>query len=150
MAHISTPQVYFFLHKVSFPLKQRRKLKSFLNQLFRSEGKTLEYLNCILCSDSELRSINKKYLGHDSYTDVVSFDLSSRPNQVEGEVYISVKRVKENAASLKVPPAEELCRVLFHGALHLCGYKDKSPSDKKVMREKEEQSESRAKGGDCC
>lgn len=95
-------------------------------------------LSYIFCSDSYLLVINQQYLEHDDYTDIITFDLSSSPKEIVGEVYISIDRVKENAHELSVSFNTELHRVIFHGALHLCGYKDKSIKDASVMRFKED------------
>lgn len=97
----------------------------------------LTSLNYIFCTDKFLLNINRKYLDHDDYTDIISFDLSSDKGEVEGEIYISLDRVKDNAKKFGRSFKEEVARVLFHGALHLCGYKDKTKSQKKQMREKE-------------
>jgi rRNA maturation RNase YbeY len=112
-------------------------LKRFIQTIFRREGKKLKSLNYVFCSDEELLKINKTYLKHDFYTDIVTFDLSENSRQVTGEVYISVDRVRENANLFKTTLREELLRVIFHGALHLCGYEDRSPRQKALMRRKE-------------
>ncbi len=101
------------------------------------EKRALKSLNIIFCSDKELRQINKSYLGRTYFTDVISFDLSDDA-AVEGEIYISVERVRENARNLNESVSKELKRVIFHGILHLCGYKDNSSSDKLAMRRKED------------
>ena len=121
-------------------LKNRQSLKVFIHQLFKTEGKSLQSLDIIFCSDEYLLEINNKHLQHDYYTDIITFDLSD-PNstQTTGELYISVERVKDNALSLHTKFSIELLRVVFHGALHLCGYKDKAPKDIKRMREKEDE-----------
>ena len=119
-------------------LKNRRSLKVFIKQLFEREGKSILSLDIIFCSDEYLLEINNKHLQHDYYTDIITFDLSD-PNstQTTGELYISIDRVKDNALSLQAKFSIELLRVVFHGALHLCGFKDKTPTDIKRMREKE-------------
>ena len=121
-------------------LKNKRSLKSFIRQLFEREGKSILSLDIIFCSDEYLLDINNKHLQHDYYTDIITFDLSD-PNstQTTGELYISIDRVKENALSLQTKFSIELLRVVFHGALHLCGFKDKTPTDIKLMREKEDE-----------
>jgi probable rRNA maturation factor len=119
-------------------LKQRKDLKNFIIQLFATEGHALQSIDYILCSDTELLEINRKFLQHDYYTDIITFNLSDAP-QIVGEVYISTDRVKENAKHFGIPFSEELYRVMFHGALHLCGYKDKKASEKKEMRAKEDE-----------
>ena len=121
-------------------LKNRRSLKVFIKQLFEREGKSILSLDIIFCSDEYLLEINNKHLQHDYYTDIITFDLSD-PNSTQtiGELYISIDRVKDNALSLQAKFSIELLRVVFHGALHLCGYKDKTPTDIKRMREKEDE-----------
>lgn len=121
----------------SISLKGKNIIKRLIIEIFISEGKNLNTLNYIFCSDTFLLGINKKFLKHNDYTDIISFDLSES-NNITGEIYISVERVKENAFTQDVSFKNELCRVIIHGALHLCGYKDKKKSEITVMREKED------------
>ena len=118
------------------PLNDRRALKSFLASLFKREGKKLTSLNIIFCSDQRLLAINQDFLGHDYYTDIITFNLGT-DTAIEGEIYISVDRVRENARQLKQNLKTEIHRVIFHGALHLCGFRDKSAGEIALMREKE-------------
>ena len=118
-------------------LKDRTKLKWFIENLFEKEKQGLGNLSYIFCSDEHLLKVNIEFLKHDFYTDVITFDLSSTGADTEGEVYLSVDRIKDNAKQLGVPFKEELHRVIFHGALHLCGYKDKSKTHQAQMREAE-------------
>lgn len=121
-----------------FAFNRKGELKTFVERLFQLEGKELESINYIFCSDSYLLEINKSHLNHDDYTDIITFDLSeSKQSPTIGEIYISTERVKENATKFNVPVSQEIMRVIFHGALHLCGYKDKLPKDVKMMRAKE-------------
>ena len=130
------PINFYFEQKVT--LKNRKQLKLFIASVFKGEGKALSSLNYIFCNDEALLKINKQYLGHDYYTDIISFDLSeTKADPTIGEIYISVDRVKENAKDLSVPLSQELHRVIFHGALHLCGDKDKTAKQQKLMRTKE-------------
>lgn len=129
-------QFYFLDRKPA--LKERTRLKLFIERLFIIEKKRLGNLSYIFCSDEYLLNINKDFLKHDFYTDVITFDLSSSKFEIEGEVYLSVDRIKDNAKQLGVSFKEELHRVIFHGALHLCGYKDKRKTDIVLMRKKEE------------
>ena len=119
-------------------LGNRVVLKSFLEKQLKKEGIRIECLQYVFCSDKYLLEINKQFLNHDYYTDIISFDLSETKGQLIGDVYISVDRVKENAKTLKNTQNNELLRVIFHGALHFCGYKDKKPSDAKLMRTMED------------
>src|SRR5690606_38399718 len=96
-------------------------------------------LQYIFCSDPFLLDLNQRFLQHDELTDIISFDLGDQPDKLSAEIYISIDRVKENAQSLGIPYEKELHRVLFHGLLHLLGYKDKSPEDKQRMRKAEDQ-----------
>ena len=126
---------------VSVTLRYRATLKEILTALFKRESTKLNSLQYVFCSDEYLLSINREFLNHDEYTDIVTFDLSQTPAKdgVEGEIYISLDRVRENADGLGVSVQEELLRVIFHGALHLCGYKDKTRAQAKTMRAKEEE-----------
>lgn len=131
--------IHFTAHEVTVDLKKRNRLKGFLKALFAKEGQTLRNLQYVFCSDSYLLEINQEFLQHDTYTDIITFELSPVPEVTEGEVYISIDRVRENASRFKVSEETELHRVIFHGALHLCGYKDKSRKDAALMRQKEEE-----------
>jgi rRNA maturation RNase YbeY len=119
-------------------LANRVALKSFIEKRVKKEGYTIDSLTYVFCSDKYLLKINKDFLSHDYYTDIISFDLSEVPGQLIGEVYISVDRVKDNAKTHGTSLKEELHRVIFHGALHFCGYKDKKPTDAKKMRQMED------------
>jgi rRNA maturation RNase YbeY len=128
--------IHFFEEDIAVPLKEKRALKAWLKQLAAEEGKKIVELNYIFCSDSYLLEINKQYLNHNTLTDIITFDQSEKPNQIEGDIYISYERVLENGRTLKTEE-NELYRVIAHGLLHLCGYKDKSEEEEKTMREKE-------------
>lgn len=130
-------KINFFSHDRNPALKNRRKLKFFLENLFLNEKKKLSHLSYIFCSDKYLLGINNDFLKHDFYTDVITFDLSTTKNEIEAEVYLSTDRIKDNARQLGVSFNEELHRVIFHGALHLCGYKDKKKTNKQQMRSAE-------------
>ena len=119
-------------------LGNRMALKAFIEKAIKKEGLDIEALQYIFCSDKYILGINKSYLQHDYYTDIISFDLSETRGKLIGEVYISIDRVKDNAITHKTSFKEELLRVIFHGALHFCGYKDKKPSDIKKMRAQED------------
>jgi probable rRNA maturation factor len=121
-------------------LPAKTKLKAFITSLFTSEGKSVGSLNYVFCSDDYLLDINQKFLQHDYYTDIITFDLSEPDDEaISGEVYVSVDRIKDNATVTKSEFADEALRVIFHGALHLCGYLDKKKSEIALMRDKEEQ-----------
>ena len=119
-------------------LRFRTKLKAFINKQCLKEGVHIETLQYVFCSDTCVLDINKRYLNHNFYTDIISFDLSEQKGQLIGDVYISVDRVKENAKIEGQHYTHELLRVIFHGALHFCGYKDKKPVDARLMRTMED------------
>lgn len=133
----SKSKVYFFFQQIEPGLKNRTALKSFIEKLFKKEGKKLRSINYIFCSDKDILKINKQYLKHDFYTDIISFDLSES-DQIVAEIYISTERVRENAKSLGTSFISEIHRVIFHGALHLCGYGDKTKSENVEMRKRED------------
>jgi rRNA maturation RNase YbeY len=114
-------------------------LKTFITSLFKKEKKALANITYIFCSDAYLLQINRDFLAHDFYTDIITFGLSEEGHPIEAEVYISLDRVKDNARTLGATFREETLRVIFHGALHLCGYKDKKKSEISLMRQKEGQ-----------
>ncbi len=119
-------------------LTNRTLLKSFIEKQLRKEGIAIEALQYVFCSDDYLLHINKQFLNHDYYTDIISFDLSEEKGVLIGDIYISIDRVKENAKTHGNKYIHELLRVIFHGALHFCGYKDKKPADAKLMRSMED------------
>ena len=129
--------VTFHVENISFKLSNRQRLKTWIKQVVADEAKTLGDVSCIFCSDDHLLSINKTYLNHDYFTDVVTFDYSER-QVVSGDIFISVDTVRTNAQKYSVSFENELCRVMVHGILHLCGYKDSSKSEKLAMRERED------------
>ena len=120
-------------------LSGKTRLKSFIASLFKKEKQTLGSLTYVFCSDAFLLRMNRDFLQHDYYTDIITFGLSEKGQPIEAEIYISIDRVKENATTLGITFADEACRVIFHGALHLCGYKDKKKSEIAIMRDKEDQ-----------
>ena len=119
-------------------LRFRTKLKAFISKQCQKEGVRIEALQYVFCSDAYLLDINKRFLNHDFYTDIISFDLSEQKGSLVGDVYISIERVKENAKTEGNLYMHELLRVIFHGALHFCGYKDKKSADVMVMRSMED------------
>jgi probable rRNA maturation factor len=129
--------VLFFSVKTQFKLKNPRKTSLWLGRICQSGGRELESLNYIFCSDAYLVDLNKKYLKHSTLTDILTFDYSDS-TRINGEIYISIPRIKENAKIFKQSFDSELRRVLSHGLLHLLGYNDKTKSQKAEMRRKEE------------
>ena len=130
--------IFFNNADKSTSLRFRTKLKAFINQQCLKEGVHIETLQYVFCSDKFLLDINTRYLNHNFYTDIISFDLSDKRGQLVGDIYISIDRVKENAKTEGQLYIHELLRVIFHGALHFCGYKDKKPADVKMMRSMED------------
>jgi rRNA maturation RNase YbeY len=123
---------------VNLKLPSKTALKKFITTSFESETRKKLAVNYVFCSDDFLLRINQDFLKHDYYTDIITFPLSETDKKVEAEVYISIDRVKENALKLKVSFEQELHRVIFHGILHLIGYKDKTATQKEAMRKAEE------------
>ena len=130
--------VNFFYQGVQFSFADRRKLKEFLAKLFYKEGERLEELNIIFCTDEDLLEMNRSFLQHDYYTDIITFPLSLKDQPIQAELYISIDRVRDNAHQGNGSFKEELHRVIFHGCLHLTGYGDKSSQQIKKMRERED------------
>lgn len=120
-----------------FYFPARIALKAFLTNQIGKEGRAIDTINYIFCSDSYLININRSFLDHDTYTDIITFELSGKNEPLIADIYISVERVAENATSYKTTFQQELHRVIFHGALHLCGFKDKSKAQSTMMRVKE-------------
>ena len=131
------PKVNFFSDTASPDIRNRKELKHFIISIFRTERKSLELLNYVFSDDRSLQLINKEYLNHRGLTDIITFRLSGENEPLIGEVYISVDRVRDNAREFGASFKNELHRVIFHGALHLCGFKDKTKSEIRKMREKE-------------
>lgn len=123
----------------SLTLPGKTLVKGFIRSLFTKEKATLKSITYVFCSDKFLLQINRDFLQHDFYTDIISFPLSEKGEPIEAEIYISTDRVKENALIHGKTYKNEMNRVLFHGALHLCGYKDKKKSEIVRMRKKEDQ-----------
>ena len=120
-------------------IKERVRLKKFIHKIFFSQGKIPCNISIVFCTDTFLLDINNRFLAHDFYTDVITFDLSpdTSKNEIVAEIYISIDRVKENAQKLEEIFNHELHRVMFHGILHLCGYMDKTAEELKTMRKLE-------------
>lgn len=130
-------KVAFHYLERTLPLKNKLTLKRFIESIFKRERKALLSLDYIFCSDVYLLEMNKQHLNHDYYTDIITFELGEEETQ--GEVYISADRVKDNVQTHSSSTEQEFLRVIFHGALHLCGYKDKKKSEITIMRSKEDE-----------
>ena len=134
------PIIQFSYANVSSTLvKNKKSIKDLIKQIFLKEGKVLGRLQYVFCQDDYLLQINQSHLQHDYYTDIITFDLSDTLDETVGEIYISIDRVKENSTQHETIFDQELLRVIFHGALHLCGYRDKTKREITIMRQKEEE-----------
>lgn len=127
-----------FNYETDFELENEAQYEDWISRIIESEGFDEGEINYIFCDDEYLHKINVEYLDHDTLTDIISFDYSVG-NVLQGDIFVSVERVKDNANDFNVSFEEELKRVLSHGVLHYCGYKDKSPKDEALMRSKEEE-----------
>ena len=130
--------IRFFSEEVPFILKNKIKIRNWLANVIREENKIVLNINYIFCSDNYLLELNKKYLHHDSLTDIITFPELIYTGKVSGDIYISVERIKENAGQYLQSFDKELQRVMVHGVLHLLGYKDKSRKNKLLMTLKED------------
>jgi probable rRNA maturation factor len=119
-------------------LKVLSGVSPIIEQIFNDYSYTLNSLNIVLMRDEDLLLINKEFLDHDDYTDIITFNYADRPKEVEGELYISVERIKENAEELGILFELELVRVIFHGCIHLVGFDDDSKDKKQIMRDLED------------
>ena len=131
--------VHFFSEDIDFELPEKLRRRRWLKQLAAEAGFRIKELNYVFCSDEYLYQMNVDYLNHDTYTDIITFDNSEKAKELEGDIFISVDRVRENAKSVEVEEELELTRVLAHGLLHLMGYKDKAKEEASLMRSKEEE-----------
>ncbi|MDI6032502.1 rRNA maturation RNase YbeY [Flavobacterium sp. LB2P84] len=127
-----------FNYETDFNLDNEEAIEAWLGNVIASENKKEGEINYIFCDDEYLHKINVEYLDHDTLTDIISFDYSMG-NELHGDIFVSVERVKDNAADFNVSFEEELKRVLVHGILHYCGYKDKGEVEEVLMRSKEDE-----------
>jgi rRNA maturation RNase YbeY len=127
-----------FNYELEFQLENEEQYSSWISNVISSENKKEGDINYIFCDDEYILEINKQYLNHDYYTDIISFDYSVG-NELHGDIFVSIERVRENAIEFEVTFDEELKRVLAHGVLHYCGYKDKTEEEELIMRSKEDE-----------
>ena len=127
-----------FNYELDFSLEHEEVYASWIETIVESENKILGEISYVFCDDEYLHSINMQYLNHDTLTDIISFDYTEG-DIISGDIFVSIERVEDNAKDFNVPFDEELKRVLAHGVLHYCGYKDKSDEDALLMRSKEEE-----------
>jgi len=132
------PAITFHEEDISYKLKNKTAVRKWITDTIVAEGYKLSELTYIFCTDEYLLQINQQYLDHDTYTDIITFDNSEEDGIIAGDIFISIERVKENAANFGVETEHELHRVIIHGTLHLLGYLDKSATDKKKMTQKED------------
>nr|WP_067056380.1 rRNA maturation RNase YbeY [Mucilaginibacter sp. L294] len=132
------PAITFHEEDISYKLKHKTAVRKWITDTIVAEGYKLSELTYIFCTDEYLLQINRQYLDHDTYTDIITFDNSEEEGVIVGDIFISIERIRENAGKFNVTESHELHRVLIHGALHLLGYTDKSPADKKKMTSKED------------
>jgi probable rRNA maturation factor len=129
--------IHFFKEEIVFSFKQNKERKVWIKQIAADYDFKIGDLNYIFCSDEYLKQVNIDYLNHDYYTDIITFDNSEDESKIEGDIYISIDRVKENASSFSQDFETELNRVLIHGLLHLIGFGDKTSAEEKNMRKLE-------------
>jgi probable rRNA maturation factor len=132
------PIIQFFEEDIAYKLKNKTAVRQWINETVLAEGFKLKELTYIFCSDDYLLQINQQYLDHDTYTDIITFDNSEKDKVIVGDIFISIDRIRENALKFNITEADELHRVIIHGALHLLGYTDKSAADKQKMTFKED------------
>ena len=128
--------ILFNVEDVAFELADEQKITAWIEQIVTLEHKRIKSISYIFCSDNYLHEMNMEYLNHDTLTDIITFPYAKSP--IEGDIFISIDRVKDNANDFGVPFETELHRVLIHGVFHLCGYKDKTAAQQKLMRQKED------------
>ncbi len=128
--------IQFFTEDISYSVKQKNKLREWISACIKAENHMTGDVNIILCSDSYLHEMNVEYLNHDTFTDIITFD-NSIEDEISGDLFISLDRIRENAQKYSRKISEEQHRVIIHGILHLCGYDDKTDDEKYKMREKE-------------
>jgi rRNA maturation RNase YbeY len=132
--------IHFFSEEIRFTLKEKLNRKRWLTKIATNAGFKIKELNYVFCSDEYLYQMNRDYLKHDTYTDIITFDNSEKKGEIEGDIFVSIDRVRENAKTHNQEVETEMNRVLAHGMLHLMGYKDKTQEEVALMRLKEEES----------
>jgi len=130
-------EISFFSEEITFQLDHSDTIQKWVQHTVKQENQTIESINYIFCTDEYLHKINVEYLSHDYYTDIITFDNSEETGVIEGDIFISIERVEENAKTNFVSFQEELKRVIIHGVLHLIGYNDKTDSEQDIMTKKE-------------
>jgi len=129
--------IHFFTEQINFTIKNKTKIREWLTQIIRKPKKSVGEINVIFCSDDYLLKLNEQYLGHDTFTDIITFDFVEG-RIISGDIFISADRMKENAKLFHVEQTAEMHRLIAHGILHLLGYKDDTPKNREIMTEQEE------------
>lgn len=129
--------IHFYSEEIPFPDIQKPVIKRWLLSIAQEEQFAILSLNIIFCTDKYLSTLNQEYLNHDTLTDIITFRYHSGPGPIEGEIFISIERVRENSGKYQASFENELHRVIVHGFLHLCGFRDKTHEEKSLMRDKE-------------
>ena len=129
--------IQYFVEDIPFPKLKKRNTSNWIKSVIILEGKTPGDISFVFCSDDYLLDVNRKYLKHDFFTDIITFDYVEN-SQINGDIFISVDRVKDNSVQFNTSFSNELHRIIIHGVLHLLGYKDKKKEDKKLMTDKED------------
>jgi len=132
--------IEFYSEDTAFEIQNSKAVSVWIGEVIAAEKKELKLLSYIFCSDEYLHKINVEYLNHDTLTDVITFPYGNPDDSIEGDIFISIDRIRDNAKTFKTTFEDELHRVIIHGALHLCGYGDKTEEDAKEMRRKENES----------
>lgn len=130
--------ILFFTEGVNFILKNKKLVRSWILNCIEQESGSFDSLNFIFCKDEYLHQLNMSYLGHDTFTDILTFNNADKGDDISGDIFISTDRVRENAEKFQTTFLNELHRVMIHGVLHLLGYHDSSEKQRKVMRRKED------------
>jgi probable rRNA maturation factor len=137
MAKATETGIYFHYLVDTFYFPQRTRVKSFIASVLKKHKRKIDSINFIFCTDAYLLEVNKKYLKHNFLTDIITFEMSGKGEPLLADIFISIERVKENASNYEIPFKTELQRVMFHGILHLLGYKDKTSNESELMRQME-------------
>lgn len=135
---MSAIPIHFFSEDIAYILKEKTLIRKWIKNSISLENSKLREINIVFCSDNYLLEINQQYLKHNTFTDIITFDNSELDGVIEGDIYISIERVRENAAKFQVNERDELHRVIIHGVLHLLGYTDKTREKKRIMTGKED------------
>jgi probable rRNA maturation factor len=130
--------INFYSQSINFTLRNKTKLRKWINSAIKNEKRISVEISFIFCNDSYLLKLNKSYLSHNYYTDIITFDYSENQDVTIGDIFISIQRVRDNAGKFNKTFPEELHRVIIHGVLHLIGYNDASKREKKLMTSKED------------